>query len=58
MVKYHPTDLVDISIENSCLKIYTPKKKKDAPVQLNSFMFYDLLGASVSLVPKDVSRRR
>lgn len=56
--KNHSTDLVDISIENSCLKIYSPKKKKDVVTDLHSFMFYDISGATISAIPKDLSRKR
>lgn len=60
MVKNHPTDLIDINIENCCLKIFVPKKKtnKDSSPKSESFASYNLLGATISLVPKDLPKKR
>lgn len=53
------TDFVDLSIENRCLKVSKPKKRvSSTSVWSDCSLCYNLQGSRISIVPKNLSRRR
>ncbi|KAF8774310.1 Testis-expressed protein 2 like protein [Argiope bruennichi] len=57
--RQHMAELVNICIENQCLKISRiPKNNECDENATTPFEIYDLSGADISLVPKDLSKRR
>ncbi|GFS77132.1 testis-expressed protein 2 [Nephila pilipes] len=56
---YSSNELVNICIENHCLKISHLWKKEDSEENLGApFEVYDLCGADISLVPKGLTKKR
>ncbi|CAL1282431.1 unnamed protein product [Larinioides sclopetarius] len=57
--KYHTAELVNIHIENQCLKISRISKHNESEENMTTpIEIYDLCGADISLVPKGLSKRR
>ncbi|GFY36945.1 testis-expressed protein 2 [Trichonephila inaurata madagascariensis] len=53
------TELVNVCIENNCLKILHLQKEDDSEENVGApYEVYDLCGANISLVPKGLSKRR
>ncbi|GBM35670.1 Testis-expressed protein 2 [Araneus ventricosus] len=57
--RHHVAELVNIYIENQCLKISRISKHNESDENITTpFEIYDLCGADISLVPKGLSKRR